>query len=361
MNIALIVISFLFLFFLTVLNLIIFYKKQIISDTNNKLPLEKISVVIPFKNEAENISSLMNALSKINYPHDFFEIILVDDNSTDATYQLLSDAVKGKSNYRLVKAIDKKLPAKKGALTIGIENAKYDFVALTDGDCAPESDWLKNISKALENNDVVFGAAPLVPNNSFVSRFAAYESLRSQIINHLTLSLGIPVSATGRNFAFRKRVFVELGGYNSTMDKLSGDDDLLIREAFRNKKRIGFIDTNGGRVFSKTVSTWQEFFRQKARHVSTSHNYLLGQKAFLAIWFLSNIVVTYSFFLSFYNPLFLFPILLKLRMDISTIGKYSDFSSSKIKLHEIFFFELIYNFIIVINFFNSFFYKDKWK
>ncbi len=361
MNIALIVISFLFLFFLIVFNLIIFYKKQIKSDTNNQLPLKKISVVIPLKNEAKNISPLMNALSKINYPLDFFEIILVDDNSTDMTYQLLTDAVMGKSNYRLIKATEKKLPAKKGALTIGIENAKYDFVALTDGDCAPESDWLKNVSAALDNNDVVFGAAPLVPNGSFVSRFAAYESLRSQIINHLTLSLGIPVSATGRNFAFRKSVFVELGGYNSTMDKLSGDDDLLIREAFRNRKRIGFINANGGRVFSKTASTWKEFFRQKARHVSTSHNYLLGQKAFLGIWFLSNIVVTYSLFLTFYNPLFLFPILLKLRMDISTIGKYADFSFYKIKFHEIIFLELIYNFIVVINFFNSFFYKDKWK
>ncbi len=361
MNLVLIIISFLFLFFLTVFNLIIFYKNQTTAITKKEISLKKISVVIPLKNESANINLLMNALSKIKYPTEFFEVILIDDNSTDNTSQLLKEYITGKPNYKLIKAENKKLPAKKGALTIGIENAEYDFIALTDGDCIPEKNWLHNISDALENYDIVFGAAPLIPEKSIVSRFAAYESLRSQIINYVSLSLNIPVSATGRNFAFKKKTFFELGGYESTMDKLSGDDDLLIREALRNKKKIGFIETIGGRVFSKTVSTWKDFFRQKSRHVSTSHNYLLKQKLLLGIWFLSNLAVTSSLFLLLYNPLFIFPVLIKLRMDISIIGKYSDFSYRKFKIHEIIIFEFLYNFILIINFINSFFYKNKWK
>ena len=235
------------------------------------------------------------------------------------------------------------------------------MIALTDGDCIVEPDWLTNISAGLDDNDLVFGPAPLTPTASLVSRFASYESLRTQIVNYFTQSIGIPVSATGRNIAYRKSLIVELGGYKSTMDKLSGDDDLIIREALKRNKKIGIINPDGARVFSKTVESWKAYFLQKSRHVSTSHNYLLKQQLILAIWFISNLVVTFSVLFSANNLLFLFPLLIKLRFDVASVKKYPEFAGKDFKIHEIVFFEIIYNFSLIINFINSLFYKDKWK
>ncbi len=361
MEIALLTILVLSLLFLITFNLIIFYKKSVIEITKDNFSSKKISIIISLKNEEKNVFSLMNSLTSLNYREEHFEVIFVDDNSTDATYTKLKEATEQIKNFNVIKATEKELPAKKGALTIGIANSKFDYIAITDGDCSPEEDWLINVSEVLDKYDIAFGAAPLIPNDTFVSRFASYEALRSQVVNLISLMLHIPVSATGRNFAFRKNAFYDLGGYESTMDKISGDDDLLIREALKHGKKIGFINPKGGKVFSGTVTSWKEFFKQKSRHVSTSHNYLFMQKLLLGVWFISNLLIFYSAFLFPLNMFFLFPLLLKLRIDISIAKQYALFSQHKFSIVEVIIFEFLYNLIVPINFINSFFYNDKWK
>jgi cellulose synthase/poly-beta-1,6-N-acetylglucosamine synthase-like glycosyltransferase len=327
----------------------------------DKKKFKHISIIIAILNEEENLKALLHSLKQLNYPQEFYEVILVNDNSTDNSSKIITEEISGLSNFRLIEATDKKLPAKKGVLDIGIAAAKYDLIALTDGDCIVEPDWLTNIADALENNDLVFGPAPLTPTEGLVSRFASYEAQRTQIVNYFTQSIGIPVSATGRNIAYRKSLIIELGGYESTMDKLSGDDDLIVREALKQNKKIGIINPNGARVFSNTVQSWKDYFLQKSRHVSTSHNYLLKQQSILALWFISNLAVTFSIFFSAENLFFLFPLFLKLRFDVAAVKKYPELAGKDFKIHEIIFYEIIYNFSLIINFINSLFYKDKWK
>ncbi len=361
MNLILMLITFLFLLTLIIINLIIYFKKDIIQITPDKKKIKHISIIIAILNEEENIKPLIRSLINLNYPKEFYEVIFVNDNSTDNSAKIISEEISEENNFRLINANNKNLPAKKGALEIGIAASNYDLIALTDGDCIVETDWLTNIAEGLETNDLVFGPAPLIPTKSLVSRFASYESHRTQIINYFTLSIGIPVSATGRNIAYKKSLIFELGGYKSTMDKLSGDDDLIIRETLKHNKKIGVINPNGARVFSDTVKSWKDYFSQKSRHVSTSHNYLPKQQLILAIWFISNLAVTFSVFLSIYNLIFLFPLLLKLRFDVATTKKYPEFAGKDFKVHEIILFEIIYNVTLIVNFINSIFYKDKWK
>ena len=318
---------------------------------------KKISLIIAFKNEAKNLPRLFNALQKLNYPVSDFEIILIDDSSTDNSPTLAKKFTERQKNARLVSAKDKKMPGKKGALQIGIDVAKYEYLALTDADCEPESDWLKNISDAFDRADFLFGAAPLVFTDSLASKFAAYESGQNQTLNFGAMKFGLPVSATGRNIAFKKSVYEKTGGYANTLERLSGDDDLLLREAIKQNFNVDFICPTNAKVFSYAPKNWSDYFRQRARHVSTSHKYLPKQKAFAGLYFLSSALASLSIFLLPISFLFALPFLTKIILAKINNVIFDFFYPKKFNIVEIVIFELIFPFTTAINFFRSFFVK----
>ncbi len=84
----------------------------------------KLSLIIAAKNEEQNIYSLIDSLEKLNYPNENFEVIFIDDNSTDKTAELIQSRISNKNNYTLITADNKIIAGKKGALKIGIENCK---------------------------------------------------------------------------------------------------------------------------------------------------------------------------------------------------------------------------------------------
>ncbi len=319
---------------------------------------KKISLIIAFKNEEKNLPRLFKALQKLNYPISDFEIILIDDNSTDNSSALAKKFTTEQKNARLVSAKDKEMPGKKGALQIGIDVAKYEYLALTDADCKPESNWLKNVSNAFDRADFLFGAAPLMFSGTLASKFAAYESGQNQTLNFGAMKLGLPVSATGRNIAFKKSVYEKTGGYTNTLERLSGDDDLLLREAIRHNFKVDFINPANAKVFSHAPEKWSDYFKQRARHVSTSHKYLPKQKAFSGLYFLSSVLASFSIFLLPVSFLFALPFLAKI--ILAKIGNeiFDFFYPKKISFVEIIIFELIFPFTTAINFSRSFFVKS---
>ena len=139
-------------------------------------------------------------------------------------------------NFILVSASDKEFKGKKGALSIGIKNATHNFIVITDADCKPDSNWLNAIAGALDYGyDFVFGVAPIESGTRLIEKISAYENLRNTYLTIAAVGLNKPYSAAARSFAFRKKSFERIGGYANTTETLSGDDDLLIREAVKNK------------------------------------------------------------------------------------------------------------------------------
>src|SRR5690606_32230742 len=114
------------------------------------------------------------------------------DNSTDQTFELL-EKLSNKINPVIVKANDKKLEGKKGALSVGIEKAKNNFIVITDADCKPEPFWLKEIAKALDSGyDFVFGVAPISSGNTLVEKLSAIEDERNTLLSTATDGINIP-------------------------------------------------------------------------------------------------------------------------------------------------------------------------
>jgi cellulose synthase/poly-beta-1,6-N-acetylglucosamine synthase-like glycosyltransferase len=324
--------------------------------------LLNISIVISAKNEVNNIPSLLNSLKKIDYPENKFEIILVDDNSSDNTYFLAENFRNEIPNLKIIKAEHKIYPGKKGSLAFGIRNTLYDYILITDADCIVSAGWLKNYSeKFSEGYDFLFGNAPFIKQPGFANTIARFENLRTFFLYINALNLHLPYSAAARNFGFKKSSFYNIKGYENTQETLSGDDDLLIREAHKNKMRIGYIPESNAAVYSHAKNTLKEYIGQKSRHTKTSMYYLLVHKIILSSWHLFNLVLLFSVFIGFLNHWFFLPFAIKILADIVIVKSNEKKSNYKFGLVEIIYLQVIYELLIIVNFINALFRKDKWK
>jgi cellulose synthase/poly-beta-1,6-N-acetylglucosamine synthase-like glycosyltransferase len=322
----------------------------------------KLSIIIAVKDEEKNIISLIDSLEKLNYPNENFEVIIVDDNSSDKTAELIQQRKSDKNNYFFITAANKEFEGKKGALSIGIKNAKHNFIIITDADCTHKINWLSAFAGGLDYGyDFVFGVAPIQKGNKLVEKLAAFENLRNTYLTIAAVGLNIPYSAAARSFAFRKTSFEKVGGYGKTIETLSGDDDLLIREAVKHKMRIGTVIDPDAFVYSPAPKSFNEYSKQKHRHLQTSFHYLLKQKLFLGFWHLINLISLLSIVLSFISPILALPFAVKVIYDLFVVTKHQQDLGHDFKFYEILYLQLLSEIFVVVNFFNSLSGKTKWK
>lgn len=322
----------------------------------------KLSLVIAAKNEESNIDSLIDSLEQLNYPNENLEIIFIDDNSTDKTAETIQSKISDKQNYKLITANNKTISGKKGALAIGIEEAQSNFIVITDADCKPEKYWLNTIAGKLDEGfDFVFGVAPIESGKTLIEKISAFENLRNTYLSISSVGLNIPYSAAARSFAFRKTSFKRVGGYANTTETISGDDDLLLREAVKNKMLIGTVVDPDAFVFSAAPKYFAEYFNQKKRHLQTSLYYLLKQKLFLGFWHTINLISLLTVFLIFIKPVLALPFAVKLIYDFFVVIKHQKELGHRFKFYEIFYLQILFEVFIVVNFFNSLSGKVNWK
>ena len=345
-----------------IIYLSIFYQLTKTPKSSNSNNEQKISIVVAAKNEAENISNLISSLQKQRYSLDNYEIIIVDDNSADSTFKIAKNFSSDYNNIKVLKAENKIYEGKRGALQIGIDNSEFDYILITDADCEPNKNFIKSYSNRFtENYDFVFGVSPIVQENSFNNKIACFDNLWVHILTFSFANIGLPYSAAARSFGFIKSSFNKLSGYKNTTDTISGDDDLLLREAVKNNFRIGTISNDDAFVFTRAKKSFPEFINQKSRHTSTSSYYSAFTKLILGFWHLLNIFMIFSPVLIFFNFSFIFLFIIKLIGDILIIKllmkKYSYiFSIAEIVIHQI-----IYEVLLIIIFIKSFSMRNKWS
>ena len=150
-------------------------------------------------------------------------------------------------------------------------------------------------------------------------------------------------------------------GYRNTIETLSGDDDLLIREAVKNNLKIGVMISEGSRVYSTAKQNIKEYFSQRARHTKTSFYYLPKIRFFLGLWHLTNILLTSSLLFAFLNPFLIIPFLIKIFIDLFIVKKLQAIFGFNFNVTEILALQFNYEIFLLINFFSAVFRKDKWK
>ena len=356
-----ILILYIFIHVLFILNLSKTFHKQH-HHLNRDEVVTGISVIIAAKNEEVKLPVLISSLAKLNYPKENFEVIIVDDNSTDETFFIAEELILTFDNFRIVRAVNKRFEGKRGALDYGISLARYGKIVITDADCIPEANWLRRFNENFtEEYDFIIGVAPFTREQLLINKISCYENFRTTLITIWGVYLGIPFTASARNFGFKRKSFEKLEGYKNTTDTISGDDDLLLREAVKNKMKVGTLTSKDSFVYSETKKTFKEYFNQRARHTQTSFHYPLKQTSFLLVWHCLNIAFLFSPLLAFINLYFLLPFAVKLIFDLLISIQYQDDISYNFSIVETVYLQFFYEIFLIVHLFNAKFSRIKWK
>lgn len=247
------------------------------SSPSEHTPAPFLSVVIAARNEAEFIGKCLDGLTAQTYPANQFEVIVVDDDSSDDTCKIVQEYSKIQSNITL-KHVGKDFPnmsAKKRPLSVGIQHAQGEWIVTTDADCRVPSTWLENLSKYMDSKtDVLIGFSQLkTPSEqlSWFEKLQAYDFLTLLGAAAGAANLGVPLAATGQNFAYRKSLFQKVGGFSKISHRPSGDDVLLLQLLRKaTNHRIVFASSPKTFVSTHRSETPFSFWRQRKRWASNA-------------------------------------------------------------------------------------------
>jgi glycosyltransferase involved in cell wall biosynthesis len=273
-------------YYLGVFGKFAFGKPQNITQKN--IP---VSVIVCAKNEEENVKKYIPLLAEQNYPD--FEIVLIDDASSDETLEVFEEFEKQYSNIRLVKVENNEAfwGNKKYALTLGIKAAKKEYLLFTDADCYPISkDWITAMtSQFTETKTIVLGYGGYEKvERSLLNKVIRFETVLTAIQYFSWAKAGLPYMGVGRNLAYKKEEFFNVNGFIEHIQVRSGDDDLFVNQA-ANKSNTTIAFNADSFTYSKPKKTYREWFSQKRRHVATANYYKVFDKIQLGIFYTSQL------------------------------------------------------------------------
>jgi glycosyltransferase involved in cell wall biosynthesis len=294
-------------------------------NTKNISQTHPVSVIICARDEAANLAkNLPGALvQKYKTTH---EVIVINDNSFDESKYILEEYRKTFKQLQIVELTQEArfIPGKKFPLSIGIKEANYEVLLMTDADCVPASEfWIEKMQEGYkENTEIVLGYGALHKKKSFLNKLIRWETFHTALQYLSYAAAGLPYMGVGRNLSYKKTIFFRHKGFSSHNHVASGDDDLFINMAATKSNTEIVIDKDAF-TLSEPPLTWRQWMKQKNRHYSTSryykavHKFLLGLYAFTHALFYPLLIASIIFF-SWKIALVIFAI----RMLIQTIIFY---------------------------------------
>ncbi len=275
-----------------------FFKNK---NPKNKLHLQ-VTIIVCAKNESQNLSINIPFILNQNYPN--FEIVLINDASTDATLEVMKNFKKeypNKINLVNVLPNEQFWGSKKYALTLGIKAAKHNHLLFTDADCKPVSkNWITAMTHNFSNRkSLILGYGGYAKiENSFLNKLIRFETLLTAIQYFSYQKIGLPYMGVGRNLAYTKDLFFSANGFTNHIKVKSGDDDLFVNQVATAKNSTFCINKD---CFTESLpkTSFKDWIRQKRRHVSTAnyykpiHQFLLGlfYSSQILFWILAGILL----------------------------------------------------------------------
>jgi cellulose synthase/poly-beta-1,6-N-acetylglucosamine synthase-like glycosyltransferase len=234
-----------------------------------------ISVIIPARNEEKNIGSLLLSLQQQSYPKELFEIIVVDDYSSDNTACVVR-SFELPNLHLTAPQITNNNSSKKKAIEAGIRQAKGELIVTTDADCQLPVNWLSTISSFYNDKKASFIAAPVKfsHDNSFLQIFQALDFITLQGITAASVSSGFHNMCNGANLAYRKESFEDVNGFEGIDQVASGDDMLLMHKIWKKDPRgVYYLKSREAIVSTQPMLSIRSFYNQRKRWASKTMVY----------------------------------------------------------------------------------------
>ncbi|MFZ9954788.1 MAG: glycosyltransferase [Flavobacteriales bacterium] len=259
---------------------IIFFLLYFVRRINKykELPLEKsmvpVSVIVCAHNEALNLKKNLPFILEQDYAS--YEVIVVNDRSTDASRDVVLSFMKQYSNLKLIDISEqeKRGVGKKYPLSRGIAEAKNEHLLLTDADCRPQSkDWMNYMMSAFTpGKEIVLGFGKYEKRAGWVNKLVQYDTFFVAIQYFSFALAGLPYMGVGRNIAYKKSLFERQGGFASHESIASGDDDLFVMQA-ATKENTAIMMHTDSHTISVGKENFEQYWFQKTRHLSTGKWY----------------------------------------------------------------------------------------
>jgi len=333
---------------------------------SKQIPSIFISVLIPARNEEDNIGKLLKALQGQTYPRNLFEIIVIDDHSTDKTAEM----VRQFTGVKLLTLKDEAINSyKKKALEKGIAASIGELIVTTDADCIPPPGWLQTIVSFKKKTNAGFIVAPVVfnCNSSPVQVFQAMDFMVLQGITAASVYKKIHSMCNGANLAYEKQLFYEVGGFTGIDHIASGDDMLLMHKiAKKYPERIHYLKSAEAIVSTAPMKTWSAFFNQRIRWASKATHYddkrIFWVLLLVYLFNLSFLVLAIAgFWNSYFWFLFLIAWVFKTIVELPFFYSLSQFFNKQWAVKFFFFFQPLHIFYTIISGLLGQFGKYEWK
>lgn len=326
-------------------------------------PKTKFTIIVPFRNEAENLPILLASLSKLNYPMELFKVILVDDESNEK-FEVGNTRYEVHiiNNFRLSNS------PKKDAITTAMAYVTTEWVITTDADCLVPENWLLTLDNYIQLHTVSMIAAAVTYNcnNSFLHHFQQLDlaSLQGATIGSFGINKGF--MCNGANFAYTKSLFESLNGFEGNDKIASGDDVFLLQKAMSTvPEKVHYLKSKDTIVTTKPVEDWKSLFYQRVRWASKTSSFQSSfGKVLGLIAFAGNLALVVNFGLSILGFIsltdLLFFSLLKFIVDSILIYQSNTFLSKK-RMRYLVLSSLLYPFFSVCVALYSLSGKYEWK
>ncbi|HPE82591.1 MAG TPA: glycosyltransferase [Aequorivita sp.] len=357
-------------YFICMMAFIFGFKKTKIFPSERIHPKTRFSIIIPFRNEAENLPDLLKTIAELNYPSELFEIIFVNDASIDTSEAFITAAIeKSTLSIKLIQNKRVSNSPKKDAIQEAIKNSNFEWIVTTDADCELPQNWLKTLDGFIQKNNPAMVCGPVIykSNGDFIENFQQLDGLSLQAVTIGSFGLNNPLLCNGANLTYQKNAFIKVNGFSGNDHIASGDDIFLLekmKKAF--PKQVNFLKSKDSIVSTKPQQTWKNIINQRIRWASKTSrqkntaSVLLGILVFLENF--SVLIIPLFMVFDFENiPIYTSLLFFKIITDYLVVRQTALFFDEKIVFWKFLWQPFVYTFIVLAVVFGSFGGNYSWK
>ena len=268
-----------------------FYKKKKQPDGKR----EPVSVIVCSRDSLHYLTEHIHALINQDYPD--FEIVIVNNCSTDETQMFLDDLERIEPRVKVVQLRQQLnfFHGKKFPLSMGIKSAQNDLLVFTDPECNPDgSGWLSSVVDSYEKNtEISIGYCYRKPKNGLADKVMRFIELIDGL-NYMSFALmGRPYTADGKCLSYRKALFYKVKGFTSHYTVSAGDDSLFVNDNAKKGTTAVLIDPDNA-IAAEPIN-FRTWFLQKSFKCSAIPHYGFLTKLLLSVYPFTQVLFYASF------------------------------------------------------------------